>query len=130
VTLLNRLKARMYPGVCTLTVAAGWPPVQPFKVDGAPVANGQTFTIDPSKPDADIKAAVDRIEALEACLTELLRLYDWRNELGRREKEKTIEQWELRNALLTYGRQKKAAWKRARELLTGAIKDEIAKPLL
>lgn len=117
--LIERLKARMYPYTCHTTVCATFGmPSSVFSVNGTALAPGQTFTIDPSLPDTDIKDAVDRIEALEACLTELLRLYDWRNDLGQREKAGNFDSVYLVNALRQYGRLKKVAWVRMRELLT------------
>jgi len=53
--------------------------------------------------------------ALSAALRELLRLYDWRNVLADTAKDNPgIDQ---RKDLLTYGREKKAAWEVARNVL-------------
>lgn len=54
---------------------------------------------------------------LRAALKELVRLKTWRDELGAREKAGTIYAEELRKALLTYGREKDAAWSAARALI-------------
>lgn len=50
-------------------------------------------------------------------LTELLRLYDWRNELGRAVKEGRATERDQRRDLNLYGEQKKLAWTRARDVL-------------
>lgn len=69
-----------------------------------------------------------RAVQLEAALTELLRLYDWRFELAAEEKVLKIMlssgEWlqrtkTLKNNLRLYGEQKKAAWEVARKLLHG-----------
>ncbi len=52
-----------------------------------------------------------------ACLTELVRLKDWRDELGRIEHEPGHDEVEMRRDLLRYGIEKKLAWGRAKEAL-------------
>lgn len=47
-------------------------------------------------------------------LTELLRLYDWRNQLAKDVKEGRATEQKQRRDLLRYGREKKAAWGAAR----------------
>lgn len=57
-------------------------------------------------------------ETITTVLTELLRLYDWRLEIARREIDPTVEEGErIRKDLLRYGRDKKAAWEAARRVL-------------
>lgn len=58
--------------------------------------------------------------ALKAALTELLRLYDWRNELGRIERDFNHDKKQMTTWLNKYGREKHAAWAVARALLTDA----------
>ncbi len=79
------------------------------------MGNPETLFARPAQPRA-APVQLTREQELEACLVELLRLYDWRNELGRREKAGDMEQLAKRNALLVYGREKKAAWLRVRAL--------------
>lgn len=57
--------------------------------------------------------------ALKAALTELLRLYDWRNELGRIERDFNHNKKQMKTWLNQYGREKKAAWEVAFKLLRG-----------
>lgn len=53
---------------------------------------------------------------IEAVLRELLRLYDWRFELARMERDGD-DPGGMSKLLNQYGREKKAAWARAREVL-------------
>lgn len=62
-------------------------------------------------------AVQNRAHDLEANLRELLRLYDHRADLGKREKAGEISPEELRKALLVYGREKLNAWIGARALV-------------
>jgi hypothetical protein len=55
-------------------------------------------------------------DALRAALAELLRLYDWRFELARMERDGDCP-GEMTKLLNQYGREKKAAWAVARALL-------------
>lgn len=104
--LLARLGKRRFPWLATSAYAGNISSVAQMPQYGV------TVTVDPSKPDADIDDAIKRIEALEANLTELLRLYDWRAEVGTEiTKPEAIK----------YGAEKKAAWIEARRLLTGNI---------
>lgn len=57
-------------------------------------------------------------ETVRSVLTELLRLYDWRNELGRVERDFNHDKKKMTTALNQYGREKKAAWEAARRVLT------------
>lgn len=57
-------------------------------------------------------------ETDRSVLTELLRLYDWRNELGRIERDFNHDKKKMTTALNQYGREKKAAWEAARRVLT------------
>lgn len=57
---------------------------------------------------------------LKASLTELLRLYDWRNELGRIERDFNHDKKQMTTWLNKYGREKHAAWDVARSTLAGA----------
>ena len=57
---------------------------------------------------------------LKAALTELLRLYDWRNELGRIERDFNHDRKQMTTWLNKYGREKHAAWAVARDTLAGA----------
>lgn len=58
-----------------------------------------------------------REQELEFVLKELLRLYDWRMEVGGREKQGLIAPADLKKMLNQYGREKKEAWKLARKVL-------------
>lgn len=53
-----------------------------------------------------------------ACLTELVRLKDWRDELGRTERAPGHDEAEMRRSLLRYGIEKKLAWARAKDALS------------
>lgn len=62
-------------------------------------------------------------ETATTVLTELLRLYDWRFEIARREKDPrsitgTAFSDETRRLLNQYGTEKKSAWEAARRVLT------------
>lgn len=57
---------------------------------------------------------------LKAALAELLRLYDWRNELGRIERDFNHDKKQMTTWLNKYGREKHAAWDVARTTLDGA----------
>lgn len=50
-------------------------------------------------------------------LRELLRLYDWRLELGKLERDLSHDRGAMKRDLLRYGREKKAAWDLARKVL-------------
>jgi hypothetical protein len=54
---------------------------------------------------------------VKRALQELLRLYDWRNELGRAVKEGRAMPESQRSDLLRYGAEKRAAWIEARAAL-------------
>jgi hypothetical protein len=56
-------------------------------------------------------------DACRATLTELLRLYDWRNELGQIERDPNHDKKQMKASLNKYGREKKLAWAAAREAL-------------
>jgi hypothetical protein len=56
-------------------------------------------------------------DACRAALTELLRLYDWRNELGQIERDPNHDKKQMKASLNKYGREKKLAWAAAREAL-------------
>lgn len=64
---------------------------------------------------------MSREQQLEAALTELLRLYDWRFALAEREQHPAAALPEFRNEtkrlLNQYGAEKKAAWQVARTLV-------------
>lgn len=107
--LLDRLRKRIYPNQWYQTVAIG---ALHGQANPQTVQSG-TFTI--GGPDKDLQEAVARIDALEANLTELLRLYDWRLKVG-----KSITKPEA----IQYGEEKKAAWIEARRLLTGVTSGE------
>lgn len=106
---LNRTLAEFFPDE---------PAMRPFR--------GQESMNRPDLLIADEPAS----EREGAALTELLRLYDWRFELAKEEKylsetplvEIGFEEYErqnkeLRANLRKYGREKRAAWERAREYL-------------
>jgi hypothetical protein len=59
-------------------------------------------------------------DACRAALTELLRLYDWRNELGQIERDPNHDKKQMKASLNKYGREKKLAWAAAREALAAA----------
>lgn len=65
---------------------------------------------------------------VEAALRELLRLYDWRNELGRIERDFQHDTKQMKTWLNQYGREKKAAWAVAREVLAAPQADPDGKP--
>ena len=56
-------------------------------------------------------------QKIRAALAELLRLYDWRNELGLIERDFNHDRKQMKTWLNQYGREKKQAWAVARELL-------------
>lgn len=56
-------------------------------------------------------------EELRAVATELLRLYDWRNEIGRVERDFNHDRKQVATWLNQYGREKKNAWLRLRGIL-------------
>lgn len=53
-------------------------------------------------------------------LTELLRLYDWRNELGKIERDFNHDKKQMKTWLNQYGREKKVAWITARDVVAQA----------
>lgn len=64
-----------------------------------------------------------RCEALlnvKVWANDLLGLYDWRNVIGKREKNKTISADELSKVLRWYGQRKKKAWEELRAALAAA----------
>ena len=62
-----------------------------------------------------IREAQSLIKELTAVLAELVRLYDWRNELAAQMKaDPSLDQ---KSGLLKYGREKKAAWVASRPVL-------------
>lgn len=101
--LLDRLNRRRFPWLATTAYAGN------IASAAYMPQRGVTVTVDTGKPDQDIDDAIARIGALEANLTELLRLYDWRAEVG-----SAITHAEA----IKYGAEKKAAWIEARRLLT------------
>lgn len=60
---------------------------------------------------------MDSDKELVSVLRELLRLYDWRNELGRIERDFNHDRKQMKTWLNQYGREKKTAWEAAREVL-------------
>lgn len=56
-------------------------------------------------------------QSIKEALVELLRLYDWRNELGRIERDLNHDKKQMKTWLNQYGREKKAAWEVARQLV-------------
>lgn len=78
----------------------------------APPPFNQVQTGMATKPEAD---------RLRAALVELLRLYDWRNELGRIERDFNHDKKQMKTWLNQYGREKKAAWDEARRVLGNTI---------
>jgi hypothetical protein len=62
-------------------------------------------------------------DTCRAALTELLRLYDWRNELGQIERDPDHDKKQMKASLNKYGREKKAAWAAAREALGKTSED-------
>lgn len=108
--LLDRLRKRIYPNFSTYAVAGN--------ANNAAINFPQVSgTFEVGGPDKDVQGAVARIEALEANLTELLRLYDWRAALGQEEKKPDHDKDAMRRALMNYGREKAAAWVVARRLV-------------
>lgn len=57
------------------------------------------------------------MDPIRAALEELLRLYDWRNELGQIQKGPDYDQKWMDKCLNRYGREKKVAWQVARQVL-------------
>lgn len=57
---------------------------------------------------------------MKGALKELLRLYDWRNELGRIERDFNHNKKQMTTWLNQYGREKKQAWNVARDVVAGA----------
>jgi hypothetical protein len=57
---------------------------------------------------------------LKAALKELLRLYDWRNEIGTIERDFNHDKKQVKTWLNQYGREKKQAWHVARDVLAWA----------
>lgn len=60
-------------------------------------------------------------ETLHGVLTELLRLYDWRNEIGRIERDFNHDRKQVKTWLNRYGREKKAAWEAAVRVLKAPV---------
>jgi YgiT-type zinc finger domain-containing protein len=65
-------------------------------------------------------AAANNSVPLLKALTELLRLYDWRNQLGRDVEEGRATVESQKQDLIRYGREKKAAWDCARKAIAAA----------
>lgn len=83
-----------------------------------PATSGVPPTTDSPLPSNG--AVAHNYAKLKAALAELLRLYDWRNDLGRIERDFNHNRKQMTTWLNQYGREKKQAWAVARETLTGA----------
>jgi rubrerythrin len=88
-------------------------------VDAAGLVGANTVTISECKDEGVEDPLGEYALELEAVLTELLRLYDWRNEIGRVERDFNHDRKQVKTWLNQYGREKKVAWIRAREVLDG-----------
>lgn len=64
---------------------------------------------------------------MKKALTELVRLYDWRNELGRIERDFNHDKKQMSRWLNQYGREKKQAWHVARDAFAGAPDIDVEK---
>lgn len=90
--------------------------------DAAAITPGQTGKVlGADKSTLSAAGAIAHTDGkLKVALTELLRLYDWRNELGQIERDPNHDKKQMTTWLNKYGREKKRAWAAAREALAAA----------
>ena len=80
-------------------------------------ANGKIVNTAHKENMEFIIRAVNSLEAMKEVITELLRLYDLRNDLAAKRKSGEQKESEQVGALIRYGREKKLAWDEARAAL-------------